>query len=92
MVLRTAVARHAAPSPEQLREVLDDGHAPGSAALRALRQLVTELRDPSVPTSDGASPASLATDRPVVTADNKAAMPRRRSVPRRSAVSGTAVM
>lgn len=61
MVLRSAVARHAATGPEQLREVLDDVHATGSAALRDLRELVTELRDPSVPSSVGASPACLAT-------------------------------
>lgn len=61
MVLRSAVARHAATGAGQLREVLDDVHATGSAALRDLRELVTELRDPSVPSFVGASPACLAT-------------------------------
>ncbi|MFD5828288.1 sensor histidine kinase [Lentzea sp. NPDC060358] len=60
MVLRSAVARHAATSADQVREVLDDVHATGSAALRDLRELVSELRDPAVP-SLGASPACLAT-------------------------------
>ncbi|MCX2951383.1 sensor histidine kinase [Lentzea sp. NEAU-D7] len=61
MVLRSAVARHAATGAEQLREVLDDVHTTGSAALRDLRELVAELRDPSVPSSVGASPACLGT-------------------------------
>ncbi|MFD9700934.1 sensor histidine kinase [Lentzea sp. NPDC059081] len=60
MVLRSAVARHAATSADQFREVLDDVHASGSAALTDLRELVGELRDPSVP-SLGASPPCLAT-------------------------------
>ncbi|SEQ93131.1 Histidine kinase [Lentzea xinjiangensis] len=61
MVLRSAVARHAASDVEQFREVLDDVHATGSAALRDLRDLVTVLRDPSVPPPVGASPACLTT-------------------------------
>ncbi len=61
MVLRSAVARHAATGAEQFREVLDDVHATGSAALRDLRELVGVLRDPSVPSSLAASPACLAT-------------------------------
>ncbi|MDX8035402.1 histidine kinase [Lentzea sp. BCCO 10_0856] len=61
MVLRSAVARHAATGPEQLREVLDDVHATGSAALRDLRELVTVLRDPSVPSAVGTSPDCLTT-------------------------------
>ncbi|HEX7304311.1 sensor histidine kinase [Lentzea sp.] len=61
MVLRSAVARHAATSAEQFREVLDDVHASGTAALTDLRELVSELRDPSVPSSLGASPACLST-------------------------------
>ncbi|HUQ57000.1 sensor histidine kinase [Lentzea sp.] len=61
MVLRSAVARHSATSAEQFREVLDDVHASGSAALEDLRELVSELRDPSVPPSLGTSPACLTT-------------------------------
>lgn len=61
MVLRSAVARHAATGAEQFREVLDDVHATGSAALRDLRELVTELRDPTVVSPIGTSPACLVT-------------------------------
>jgi signal transduction histidine kinase len=48
IVLRVKVARQVlAPSDERLRQVLDDVHETGVAALADLRQLVTVLRDPS---------------------------------------------
>ncbi|MFI5938179.1 sensor histidine kinase [Actinoplanes sp. NPDC051494] len=47
MVLRVGVARHVLPDlgPE-VREILDDVHGTGSAALADLRRLVSVLRDP----------------------------------------------
>ncbi len=48
IVLRVGVARHVLPTADpRVREVLDDVHATGSAALADLRQLVTVLRDPA---------------------------------------------
>jgi len=55
IVLRTGVARQVLPdlSP-QAREVLDDVHGTGSAALADLRRLVAVLRDPEGVRSDAA--------------------------------------
>jgi signal transduction histidine kinase len=48
IVLRVGVARKVlAPQDPQVREVLDDVHSTGTAALADLRQLVAVLRDPS---------------------------------------------
>ncbi|MEV1328592.1 histidine kinase [Micromonospora costi] len=69
MVLRVGVARHVLSDTDpRVREVFDDLHASGSAALADLRRLVTVLRNPAlvgdgsgyVPIEPGALPEALA--------------------------------
>ncbi|QFG27062.1 two-component sensor histidine kinase [Actinomadura sp. WMMB 499] len=66
MVLRVGVARHVLPgSDPAVREVLDDLHATGTAALDDLGRLVSVLRDPATvrdeppPLEPAALPAAL---------------------------------
>lgn len=70
MVLRVGVARHVlSDTDERVRDVFDDLHASGTAALADLRRLVTVLRDPStvrdggayLPIEPGALPTALRT-------------------------------
>lgn len=59
-VLRVGVARHVLPSADpRVREVLDDVHASGTAALTDLRRLVSVLRDPSAEPPAFVEPAEL---------------------------------
>ncbi|MFC0506721.1 sensor histidine kinase [Micromonospora costi] len=69
MVLRVGVARHVLSDTDpRVREVFDDLHTSGSAALADLRRLVTVLRNPAlvgdgsgyVPIEPGALPEALA--------------------------------
>ncbi|MGK5740031.1 sensor histidine kinase [Micromonospora sp. URMC 103] len=69
MVLRVGVARHVLGDTDpRVREVFDDLHASGSAALADLRRLVAVLRNPAlvgdgtgyVPIDPGALPGALA--------------------------------
>jgi signal transduction histidine kinase len=70
IVLRTGVARQVLPDlPPQARDVLDDVHATGSAALADLRRLVAVLRDPEGVRSDAALTAIEPSALPAALAD-----------------------